>query len=165
MKPFCRPPRLTKSRPNEAIPIYSYLWNQRLDQASPCSTTVSWFSLLIIAPSPLLVSCFATGSNFLARNIRCSGVRVSNVRLTVSLPVGKSRKTQEARTKGKVKTGRLKVARMGERAEWRSTVTRTANRCTGRDLGGSQFLKRRFHAGQPEGRLCEEDGCSGCEQS
>ena len=72
--------------------------------------------MVIVAPSPLLVvvSCF---DNFLARNIRCSGVRVSNVRLTVSLPVGKSRKTQEVRTKGKVKTGRWKVARMGERAE------------------------------------------------
>ena len=86
----------------------------KFDHASPCSATLSRFSLVIVAPSLLLVSCF---DNFLARNIRCSGVRVSNVRLTVSLPVGKSRKTQEVRTKGKVKTGRWKVARMGERAE------------------------------------------------
>ena len=57
------------------------------------------------------------------------------------MPAGKSRKTQEARTKGKVKTGRWKVARMGERAECRTTVTRTANRCTGRDLGGRHFSK------------------------
>ena len=57
------------------------------------------------------------------------------------MPVGKSRKPQEVRMKGKVKTGRWKVARMGERAEWRTTVERTAKRCTGRDLGGKEHLK------------------------
>ena len=56
--------------------------------------------------------------------------------MTVSLPVGKRRKSQEVRTKGRVKTGRWKVSRMGERAEWRTTVTKTANRWRGRDLGG-----------------------------
>ena len=79
------------------------------------------------------------GNDFLARNTRCSGVTVSNVRLTVSLPAGKSKNIQEVRTKGKVKTGRLKVARTGERAEWRTTVTRTAKRCTGRDLAERDF--------------------------
>ena len=62
----------------------------------------------------------------------------------MSLPVGKRRKTQEVRTKGRVKTGRWKVSRMGERAEWRTTVTKTANRCRGRDLGGNgQALSRK----------------------
>ena len=41
----------------------------------------------------------------------------SEERMTVSLPVEKRRKTQEVRTKGRVKTGRWKMARMGERAE------------------------------------------------
>ena len=68
--------------------------------------------------------------------MRCSGVNGCKERMTASLPVEKRRKNQEVMTKGKVKTGRRKVSRMGERAEWRITVTKTANRWRGRDLGG-----------------------------
>ena len=102
------------------------------DHASPCSATSGWFSLIFVAS---LASFIIASDDFLARIMRCSGVNGCKERMTASLPVEKRRKTQEVMTKGKVKTGRWKVSRMGERVEWRTTVTRTANRCRGRDLG------------------------------